>query len=148
MRRTYQVLAIVIAALVAVQGATIAFAAYGMVSDLDGGKALTKDYGGNAGWALHAIGGMIVVPLLSLALLVISFFVNIPDARRWAGGLLGLLVVQAGLGFASHGLPAIGLLHGLNAFLVFAAAAMAARQASRAPAAVVQPEVRTPAPTA
>ena len=147
MRRAYQVLAIVVAALVAVQGATIAFAVFGLGHDVDGGKTIGKNYDGNFGWAVHAIAGMTLVPLVALALLVISFFTRVPNGRKLAGWLFGLVVLQIGLAFASDGLPAIGLLHGLTAFAVFAVAAVAARQATPVPVAAEQPEVRDPAPT-
>jgi hypothetical protein len=47
---------------------------------------------------------------------------------KWAAVVLGLVVVQSELGFASHDVPWLGPLHGLNAFALFTAALHAARR--------------------
>jgi hypothetical protein len=85
-----------------------------------------------------------VLPLLGIALLVVSFFVKAPGAVKWAGFTLLAIVVQVALAFIAFGVPAIGALHGLNAFLVIGVAEATARRVdAAAPAAVGQSESAT-----
>ena len=87
---------------------------------------------------------MAVIPLLCLALLVVSFFAGIPGGVKWAAIVLGVAALQIGLAFVSFGVSSwIGVLHGINAFLLAGAAGRAARQAAVAPT-----EVSSPAPAA
>ena len=160
MRRTYTVLAWIIAAGVFVQAAAIAFGFAGMagyvqeggvvavtgvtlsVSANGGGvvdKALVEsqtagNFTGELGFPIHAIVGGMVIPFAALALVVVSFLVRVPGARKWAAIVLGLVVVQAMLGYSITDLPYLGLIHGANALAVLLSSVQAARLVARAEA--------------
>jgi heme A synthase len=123
MRNTYRYLAMAIGTFVVIQAAAIAFGMFGLAHDVDSNGIVVDDnYDGNAGFAVHAIVGQMVIPLLALALLIVGIVVRrIPGALRWAVIVLALVVVQIALAFASFGVPVIGLLHGINAFLILLA---------------------------
>ncbi|MGI5131387.1 hypothetical protein ACQEVB_31600 [Pseudonocardia sp. CA-107938] len=138
MRTAYKVLAWLVAIEVVAQAAFIAWAVFGESKFIDGGgvvdKALvesqTADFEGVAGFPLHGINGQIVVPLIGLLLLVVAFFAKIERGVALAASTFGLIVLQVLLGMFGHGLPFLGLLHGLNALLIFGAAVAAVRAAS------------------
>jgi hypothetical protein len=138
MRTAYRVLAWLVAIEVVVQAAMIAYAIFGESTFIDGGgvidKALveseTADFEGVIGFPIHGINGQFVVPLIGLALLVVAFFAKIDRGVALAASTFGLIVLQVLLGMFGHGLPLLGLLHGLNALLIFGAAVAAVRAAS------------------
>ena len=149
MRATYKVLAHLVAGLVAVQAAVMVFAVAGLYGWVADGNSLTEsvltaeegpDFTGAIGFMLHGVVGMMVIPVLALALLVVAFFAKVPGGIRWAAIVLGLVVLQVVLGIAGHSTPYAGLLHGFNALALFACALGAGRAAKDAPAAT------TPAP--
>ena len=78
---------------------------------------------------VHGINGMIILPLLGLALLIVSFFARVPGGVKLAGAVLGLIVLQVLLGLFGHGAPILGALHGLNALALFSAAVLTSRRA-------------------
>ena len=129
MRQTYRVVASLIALGVLVQAAAVAFGWFEVLSDLDNGIVVTDENSYRAGQVLHAINGMMVMPLLGLVLLGVSFPAakSVPQARKWAGIVFGLIVLQVVLAFAAFIVaPLLGALHGLNALLIFGAAGRAA----------------------
>jgi hypothetical protein len=128
MRNAYRGLAQLIALGVVVQAAVIAFGLFGIWNDVDDGKVVNDDYDGNGGFAMHSIIGTGIIPILAIALLVVAFFVKVDGAVKWAGLVVLAVVVQIALAFISFGVPAIGLLHAANAFLLAGAATMAARR--------------------
>ena len=137
MRRAYHVLAYVIAADVVVQAMMIATGVAGLGHWIDDGATVNKhvldndpSFSGSWGFAVHAINGEMLIPLLALVLLVVSFFAKVADGTRWALYVVGLVVVQAFLGVAQDDVPYLGLLHGANAFALLAVAALAGRRAS------------------
>ncbi len=130
MRQTYRGLAFLIAIGVLVQAAAIAMAWFITLHDLDNGLVVDKNYDGNVGHGLHSIVGMMVIPLLAIGLFVVSYFAKIPGGVRWAGFVLLAVVLQIMLAFIAFGVPAIGALHGLNAFAVAGLAAAAGRRAA------------------
>jgi hypothetical protein len=91
------------------------------------------DYESNLGIVVHRFGGLGLIPLSALALLVVSFFVKVPGAVRWAGTVFGLVVLQIALVFAAFVTASAGALHGLNALAVFVAAVWAGRRVNRIP---------------
>jgi heme A synthase len=136
MRKTYIVLAWIIAGGVFVQAAAIAFGFGGMAGFVqDGGvvdKALVEsttasNFTGELGFPVHGIVGGMVIPLAALLLLVVSFFVKKSRARTWAAVVFGLVIVQAMLGYSIVDVPYLGLLHGANALAVLLTAVQAAR---------------------
>ncbi|MDP3894545.1 hypothetical protein [Nocardioides sp.] len=149
MRRAYRVLAYVIAAEVVVQAAAIAWMFSGLGKWIqDGGvldKAVVEEQGGPlpfpelVGIIVHGINGQILIPLLALALLIVSFFARVPRGMAIAASLLGLIVLQVILGMTARGgMPISSLVHGANALLIFTVALMAANRA-KAPSAAPHP---------
>ena len=143
MRRTYHVLAYLIAALVVVQAMMIATAVAGLGHWIDDGATVNKhvldhdpSFTGSFGFPVHAINGEMLIPLIAIALLVISFFAKVAGGTRWALYILGLIVVQVVLGVSQGNVPFLGLLHGLNAFAIFAVAVLTARRSKVEAAAV------------
>ncbi|GGM37842.1 hypothetical protein ACFFX1_15955 [Dactylosporangium sucinum] len=140
MRTVYKVLAYAIAAEVVVQAMMIAWAVAGLDAWVDGGGVFDKSvmeseqvpFTEVAGIIVHGINGSLLVPVLALLLLISSFFAKVPGGVKFAALVLVLVAVQVTLGYAGHGLPIAGLLHGGNALLLFAAALHTARRAGRA----------------
>lgn len=139
MRRTYSVIAWIVAGGVAVQAASIAFGLGGMARYIqDGGvidKALVESrqavFVGELGFPIHGIVGGMVIPVAALALLAVSFFVKARGARMWAAIVLGVVALQITLGYSITDMPYLGLIHGANALAVFLTAVYAARRISR-----------------
>ena len=139
MRMLYRVLAFAIAALVAVQSAAIGYAVFAQLNWMDTGGTLDKaafDTGapGTGAMIFHALNGGVIL-LLSLALLVVSFFAKIPQGVRWAVFVLVCTILQIAFGVLSHMLAAIGAVHGFVALVLFGVAVTAAMRAHK-PAAV------------
>lgn len=140
MRKTYSVLAWIIAGGVFIQAASIAFGFGGMASYVQGGgvvdKALVEsrtlgNFTGELGFPIHGIVGGMVVPLAALVLVVISFLVKVPGARKWAAIVFGVVFLQAMVGYSIKDVPYLGLLHGANALAVLLTAVWAARLVGR-----------------
>jgi hypothetical protein len=154
MRRTYSVLAWIIAGCVFVQAAAIAFGFGGMSGFVQGGgvvdKALVEsgtatNFTGELGFPIHGIVGGMVIPLAALVLLVVSFFVKVPRARTWAAVLFGLVLVQVMAGYSIADVPYLGLLHGANALAVLLTSVHAARRVGRVePVGADAPSARVP----
>lgn len=150
MRGAYRGLAQLIAILVVLQAMVVVWAVFGLGKFVeDGGivnKALLDDedtlhFTAERGFAYHAIGGMLVVPIVALAFLIVSFFAKVPGGVQLAVIVLALVVIQVVLGLLSHDLPWLGLIHAANAFLIIGAAVAAIRQAKAADA-VARPAPR------
>jgi heme A synthase len=142
MKTAYRVLAFAIAALVAVQSAAIGYAVFAQLHWIEQGGTLDEaafESGapGTGAMIFHALDGGVVL-LLSLALLIISFFAKIPQGVRWALIVLLTTIVQIALGTLSRLLAPIGAVHGAVALVLFGVAVMAAMRARR-PAAVEEP---------
>lgn len=132
MRGAYKGIAHLIALGVLLQAAFVAAAWFQVINEVDGGTVINADYEGNAGHALHGIVGMMVMPLLGLIFFILSFFAKLPGGVKWAGLTFLAIVVQVVLAFVSFGVPAIGALHGINAFVVFGLALFAGRRVASA----------------
>ena len=149
MRKTYRVLAGLVALEVLVQAMAIAYALAGLgywISE-DGGvlnkAAMDSDdleFSGIGGFMLHGMNGMMVIPLLVVVLLVVSFFAKVPGGTKRAATLVGLVVVQVVLGLSSHAVPGLAPLHALNAFAILVVAFLAARSAGEAQPAALDRE--------
>jgi heme A synthase len=152
MRATYRVLAYVIAVEVAIQAmmAVYAMAGLGIWVDKDGGvldKASMEsdlDFPGVVGFMVHGMNGMMIIPLIALVFLIVSFFAQVPGGTKWAAFVLLAVIVQVTLGLMGHENALFGMLHGLNALILFSLAFMAGKRVSPAtagsPAASVSPE--------
>ena len=134
MKQTYRVVASLIALGVLIQAASVAFGWFQVLHDLDNGLVVSGDNSYNAGHIVHSIVGMGLIPLLGLVLLGVSFGAarSMPQARKWAGIVFGLIVLQVALAFVAFGVAIVGALHGLNALLLFGAAGRAAMLARTA----------------
>ena len=141
MKSVYRVLAYVVAALVAFQSAVVVFAIFGLFSYVEGGGVLdassqqNTSFTGDIGFMLHGIGGTLVIPLVGLLLLISSFFAKIPGGIKWALIVAAAIIVQIAMGLFAFGAPVLGLLHGLNAMVLFGVAVTAAMRVRRATAA-------------
>jgi hypothetical protein len=144
MRKTYRILALLVAVEVVVQAAALAWAMFGLGAWIDEGNTFNKtmlecsdcswNFTEERGFMIHGLNGALVIPALALALLVVSFFTRDKVLVRWAALTFGLVIVQSQvLPFVGHEYPVFGALHGLNALLLFAAALATWRKA-KAPA--------------
>jgi hypothetical protein len=139
MRTVYKTLAFILAIEVAVQAAAMVYAVagLGLWVDQDGGvldKAALENenlFPEDVGFAIHAINGMMVIPLLALVLLIVSFFAKVPGGIKFAGLVLLAVVVQALLGIFGHELAVSGMLHGVNALVLFSLAAYTGLRVNR-----------------
>jgi hypothetical protein len=138
--KAYRILADLIAILVVVQAAAIAYGAFAIDHVIDHAKDHNGDtisnasskLDGGAGYAIHSFVGIMVIPAVAIILFVISFFGQVPGGVKWAGLVLLDVVVQVVLGFAAHSVAALGWLHGPNAIVLFAVALFAARRSAGA----------------
>ncbi len=140
MRGVYRVLAGLVALAVVVQAASMVYAVAGLGKWVDEGGTFDKASGeammegdvtfaGAGGFALHAIDGLMVIPVLALLLLIVSFFAKVPGGILWAGLILLDVILQIALGIFGHEVPAVGALHGVNALILFGLAVTAAMRA-------------------
>jgi hypothetical protein len=140
MRKAYRILADLIAIAVAVQSMAMVWAVAGLLHWVDEGGTLNHDvmekwednppdFQGAAGFVIHGIDGMMVIPVLGLALLVVAFFAGVDGGVKWAGAALAVIVIQVVAGMAGEDTPWLGLVHGLLPFALFSVALVAARAA-------------------
>jgi hypothetical protein len=141
MRKTYRILADIIAIEVVIQAMMIVFAIAGLFhwiqddggsldkSVMDGWEDDPPDWTGAFGHFVHVMNGQFLIPLLGLALLIVSFFAMVPRGTMLAGVVLGSIVVQVAAGMTAESSPYIGLVHGLFAFVLFGSALAAAKAA-------------------
>lgn len=131
MKQTYRVVSGLIALGVLVQVGAIALGWFMALHDVENGLVIDENYDGNAGHIVHGVNGMYVMPLLGLILLVVSFFAakSVPQARKWAGIVFGLIILQVVLAFVSFAAPVVGALHGLNALAILGTAVRAGMMA-------------------
>jgi hypothetical protein len=155
MRTAYKVLAWLVALGVVVQAASMvwAVAGLGIWIDKEGGvfdKASAEamfegdvTFTGVAGFMIHGMNGMMVIPALALILLIVSFFAKVPGGIAWAAYVLGAVVVQVALGLFGHENAIFGMLHGVNALILFSLAVYAGlrvRNMEQRPAAMTAAE--------
>jgi hypothetical protein len=138
MRLVYKVLAFTVAGLVVVQAAAVAFAVFGLFAYIEGGGTIDAansgpesdiEFPGVVGFMIHGMFGTLVIPVVALLLLVSSFFAKTAGAVRWALIVFVTTAVQVGLGIFAHGIPQLGILHGIVALVLFGAAIMAGMRA-------------------
>jgi hypothetical protein len=154
MRTAYKVLAYLVAAEVAVQAMVAVWAIAGLGKWVEGGGVLDKavmesegtPFPEVFGFIVHGINGTFVIPGIALLLVIASFFTKVRGAIKWAVIVFVLVVVQGQLGFLGHEIPAVGLLHGLNALLLFGTAVYAGRRMRAATQSTASPPERVTAP--
>ncbi len=159
MRGTYRFLGYAIAVLVVVQAGAIAWAFFGLtdwISNENGvvDKALLEcsdcepQFTAEWGFAIHMFfNGLLLIPLLSLVMLIVSFFAKVRGGVVLAAAVVGLVVLQViVLPMLSREIdPAFGALHGVNALVLMGVALMAGRRASRPVPAVPPDRASVPA---
>jgi hypothetical protein len=152
MRKVYRVLAFTIAVLVVVQAAAITFAVFGLFAYIEGGGTIDAansgpesdiSFPGVVGFMIHGMFGTMVIPLIAILLLVSSFFAKTAGAVTWAVIVFATTAVQVGLGLFAHGIPHLGILHGIIALVLFGAAIMAGMRARQGAAATVAADQAT-----
>jgi hypothetical protein len=126
-KQTYRVVSGLIALGVLVQAGAIAAGWFTAIHDVDNGLVIDDNYDGNVFHGIHGFVGFNIMPLLGLVLLIVSFFAakSVPGARKWAGIVFGLIVLQVALALFAFSVPALGALHGINALAVLATAGRA-----------------------
>jgi len=154
--KAYRFLAFAIAVLVVVQAGAIAWGFFGVSNFVTDGGVIDEEFldctedcesigSADIGFAIHMFfNGLILIPLTSLVLLIVSFFAKVPKGITMAATIFGLVVLQVLV------LPALsrevgsgfGALHGINALVLMGIAIMAGQRASRA-AGVAQPAAVT-----
>lgn len=132
MRKVYRVLTMAIAIAVVLQVASIALSGFTVSKDANDGTTIGADYS-NFGQSYHSIAGT-AIGLLALILLIVSFLTDVPRGRVLAGVIVGLVAVQFALAVVSFGIPALGVLHGINGLAIAGIAGTAGRRASETPA--------------
>lgn len=145
MRATYRVLGYLIAIEVIIQAAAIAYAMFGVGKFVeDGGtidKALVESdemaFDEIVGFIVHGINGMNVIPLLAILMLIVSFFAKVPNGVVLALAVVVVTAIQVALGIFGHGIPLLGVLHGINAFVLAGVASAAAAKAVKPEGAAV-----------
>ena len=144
MRKTYRILARIICIEVVLQAMFIVFAVAGLFKWIDDGATLDKSviesweedpptWQGAIGHFLHVINGQMLIPLIGLVLLIISFFAKIPSGTKYAAIIFVSIIVQVAAGMLAESAPLLGMVHGLNAFILFMAAFQAAKVAAEEP---------------
>jgi hypothetical protein len=136
MRTAYRVVASLLALGVVLQVASIALAGFTLAHDAEDGATIDSGYS-NFGQTFHSVGGT-VIGVIALVLLIVSFLTDVPGGRMLAGIVVGLVILQIVLAMVSFGVPALGVLHGINGLAIAGVAGIAARRAGR-PVSVVTP---------
>lgn len=140
MKSVYRVFGFLIAALVVVQAAAVAYGFFGLGKWVEGGGVVDKaamesdttTFPGLAGLMIHGMFGIMVIPIVALLFLIASFFAKIPGGIVWALITLGTVIVQVALGLFAHEVPALGILHGIVALALLGVALNAAQRVPKA----------------
>ena len=143
--KAYRILAYTIAVLVVVQAGAVAWGFFGVSNFVTDGGVVDEEFldctedcesfGGEIGFAIHMFFvGLVLIPLVSLVLLITSFFAKVPKGVMMAAVIVGLVILQVFV------LPALsrevgsgfGGLHGVNALVLMGVAIMAGNRATEA----------------
>ena len=113
----YQMLGRLAALLILLQAGTIGYSSFA--------------HGDATASRIHEITGMMVLPVVVLAMLIVAFLAKSSVSIRFGVVLVLLLIIQIGLGSMGPKMHWLGALHGVIALVLFGAAAMAAVMAGR-----------------
>lgn len=126
MRSTFRYLTSVLFVAVVVQVALAAFGAFNAVHKSKHAPIAHKAI--DNGFGPHALLGYIII-LVMLVLLVVAAVGRLGQpSMRLAGGLLLAGIIQAILGMISENAPGVGVLHGINALVIFSLSGMLAHR--------------------
>lgn len=145
MRATYRVLGYLIAIEVIIQAAAIAYATFGESKFVEGGGTVDKalwdsdeiPFDEFVGYIVHGFNGTAVIPLLAILMLIVSFFAKVEKGVVMALLVVVVVAIQVLLGVYAHEVTLLGLLHGINAFVMAGVASAAAARASKPEAAAI-----------
>jgi hypothetical protein len=136
--KVYRFLAITIAVLIVVQAGAIAWGFFGVSNFVNDGGVIDEEFldctedcesigSADAGFAIHMFfNGLILIPLCSLVLLIVSFFAKFPRGITLAATIFVLVILQVLV------LPALSREVGSNALVMMGIAIMAGQRASAA----------------
>jgi hypothetical protein len=136
MKSAYRAVAGLICVLVVVQAAGVALGTFGILKFIQDGNSYTESIAedgtatGSAGQLIHSLGAA-AIALLAIVLLIMSFFAKIEGGVKWAGYVFLSVLAQWILAVLAYAAPVVGLLHGINAFVIFGVAMVAAQNARR-----------------
>jgi heme A synthase len=137
MRATFRYLTSLLFVAVVVQVALAAFGAFDAVHKSKHAPVAHKTI--DNGFAAHILLGYIII-LVMLLLLIVAIVGRLgPTPIRFAGALLLAGIVQAILGSISESAPAVGVLHGLNALVIYALSGLLAHRTWTAERAAIRP---------
>jgi hypothetical protein len=125
-RATFRYLTAVLFAAIVIQVALAAFGAFDAVHKSKHAPVAHKTI--DNGFGPHALFGYIIIILMLVLLIVAAAGRLGPTPIRFAGGLLLAGIIQAILGSISENAPGVGVLHGMNALLIFALSGMLAHR--------------------
>ena len=129
MQTVYRYWVTIIFLAVVLQVAFAGFGAFSVANDVDGGTVGEDRF--DDVWGLHTGFGYLVF-LGALVLVVIALLARLGKRRvLHTVGLLGLVVLQILLAWFGEEVPVIGMLHPLNAFVIFALSGWLTRTAWR-----------------
>lgn len=141
MTKAFRVLAFVIAGLVVVQAASLAWAIAGLGIWVNDGNDFTSEVFDSDempftelyGMMIHGMNGMMLIPLVALLLLIVGLVAKFPGSTMYGAAVFLLVVLQVALGIFGHSLSIAGALHGVNALVLFGVAVMAGLRAKDVP---------------
>jgi hypothetical protein len=125
-RAAFRYLTAVLFVAIVIQVALAAFGAFDAVHKSKHAPVAHKTI--DNGFGPHALFGYIIIILMLVLLIVAAAGRLGPTPIRLAGGLLLAGIIQAILGVISENAPGVGVLHGMNALLIFALSGMLAHQ--------------------
>jgi heme A synthase len=148
MTKVFRVLAFLVAGLVMVQAAVMVWgiAGLGIWIAEDGGELTNQVFddafeGGDSpfpeflGLMLHGLIGLMVIPAVALITLIVGLLAKFPGAKKYALAVFLLVILQVALGLFGHENAIFGMLHGINALVLFGTAIMAGMRAKDVPVA-------------
>ena len=129
MRAAFKVLTSLLFVAVVVQVGFAGYGAFNAIDKADKGKTVTKKTIEN-GFDPHGLVGTVVVALMLLLLLTALIGRLGPLYAKWTAGLFVLGLLQVLFGYlGTKSAPVGGFLHGINALVIYAAAALLAHRA-------------------
>ena len=142
--KAYRFLAFMIAVLVVVQAGAIAWGFFGVSNFVTDGGVIDEEFldctedcesigSADAGFAIHMFfNGLVLIPLTSLVLLIVSFFAKVPRGVMMAAVIVVLVVLQVLVlpGLSRSVGSGFGALHGINALVLMGIAIMAGQRAN------------------
>ena len=119
MRKTYRIVADIIAIDVVIQSMAMVFAIAGLFKWIDDGATLDKSviegwqddpptWTGSIGHFIHVMNGTFLIPLLGIILLIVSFFAAVKGAVKWAAIVAVSIIVQVLAGIFAASRPTWG----------------------------------------